>query len=75
MWALMRFAASRWLMAQCALQEHIAVYGTDNDLRLTGAHETGHISQFSSGVANRYGREIAVQYIILMILFWFVQRC
>jgi glutamine synthetase len=26
---------------------------TDNDLRLTGAHETGHISQFSSGVANR----------------------
>jgi len=33
--------------------EHIAVYGTDNDLRLTGAHETGHISQFSSGVANR----------------------
>jgi len=33
--------------------EHIAVYGEDNDLRLTGAHETGHISQFSSGVANR----------------------
>ena len=33
--------------------EHIAVYGTDNDLRLTGRHETGHISQFSSGVANR----------------------
>jgi len=33
--------------------EHIAVYGEDNDLRLTGRHETGHISQFSSGVANR----------------------
>lgn len=33
--------------------EHIAVYGADNDLRLTGRHETGHISQFSSGVANR----------------------
>jgi len=33
--------------------EHIAVYGDDNDQRLTGAHETGHISQFSSGVANR----------------------
>ncbi|KAI8066357.1 hypothetical protein BC940DRAFT_275211 [Gongronella butleri] len=33
--------------------EHIAVYGEDNDQRLTGAHETGHISQFSSGVANR----------------------
>jgi len=33
--------------------EHIAVYGEDNDQRLTGAHETGHISQFSSGIANR----------------------
>lgn len=33
--------------------EHIAVYGEDNELRLTGRHETGHISAFSSGVANR----------------------
>ena len=33
--------------------EHIAVYGEDNELRLTGRHETGHISSFSSGVANR----------------------
>lgn len=33
--------------------EHIAVYGDDNDLRLTGRHETGHIGQFSSGVAHR----------------------
>ncbi|MCO5570198.1 hypothetical protein L7F22_023916 [Adiantum nelumboides] len=33
--------------------EHIAVYGTDNDQRLTGKHETGHIGSFSSGVANR----------------------
>jgi glutamine synthetase len=33
--------------------EHIAVYGDDNDLRLTGRHETGRISAFSSGVANR----------------------
>jgi glutamine synthetase len=33
--------------------EHIAVYGEDNDQRLTGHHETGHISQFSFGVANR----------------------
>ncbi|UZJ55114.1 hypothetical protein CBS101457_004434 [Exobasidium rhododendri] len=33
--------------------EHIAVYGADNDLRLTGKHETGHIGSFSSGVANR----------------------
>lgn len=33
--------------------EHIAVYGEDNDLRLTGKHETGRITDFSSGVANR----------------------
>jgi glutamine synthetase len=33
--------------------EHIAVYGADNDKRLTGKHETGHIGDFSSGVANR----------------------
>jgi len=33
--------------------EHINVYGDDNDQRLTGLHETGHISEFSSGVANR----------------------
>jgi Glutamine synthetase len=33
--------------------EHIAVYGEDNDMRLTGRHETGHIGDFSSGVANR----------------------
>lgn len=33
--------------------DHILVYGEDNDLRLTGRHETGHISSFSSGVANR----------------------
>jgi glutamine synthetase len=33
--------------------EHIAVYGSDNEMRLTGKHETGHIGQFSSGVANR----------------------
>jgi len=33
--------------------QHIVVYGEDNDQRLTGQHETGHIGQFSSGVANR----------------------
>jgi hypothetical protein len=33
--------------------EHIAVYGADNDMRLSGKHETGHIGQFSWGVANR----------------------
>lgn len=34
-------------------EEHIAVYGKNNDLRLTGAHETASIKQFSYGVANR----------------------
>ncbi|KAL1936568.1 hypothetical protein VTP01DRAFT_702 [Rhizomucor pusillus] len=33
--------------------EHIAVYGEDNDQRLTGKHETGHIGTFNYGVANR----------------------
>jgi glutamine synthetase len=33
--------------------EHIAAYGEGNERRLTGAHETAHISQFSYGVANR----------------------
>ena len=34
-------------------EEHINVYGSDNDLRLTGKHETQHISQFSYGVSDR----------------------
>lgn len=33
--------------------EHIKCYGDDNDQRLTGLHETAHISEFSSGVADR----------------------
>ncbi len=33
--------------------EHIAVYGAGNERRLTGAHETAPIHQFSYGVANR----------------------
>lgn len=33
--------------------EHIAVYGEDNELRLTGRHETASMATFSSGVANR----------------------
>ena len=33
--------------------EHIAVYGEDNEQRLTGGHETASIGQFSAGVANR----------------------
>jgi len=33
--------------------EHIAVYGHDLELRLTGRHETAHISQFIAGVGHR----------------------
>ncbi|KAK9470569.1 uncharacterized protein V1510DRAFT_422686 [Dipodascopsis tothii] len=33
--------------------EHIALYGEDNDMRLTGKHETASIAKFSYGVANR----------------------
>jgi glutamine synthetase len=33
--------------------EHIAVYGPDNHLRLTGKHETQSIDKFNYGVANR----------------------
>lgn len=33
--------------------EHIAVYGEGNDLRLTGAFETASIDDFSYGIANR----------------------
>ena len=33
--------------------EHIAAYGPDNHLRLTGLHETQSIDKFNWGVANR----------------------
>ena len=33
--------------------EHMAVYGTGNELRMTGKHETASFDKFSSGVANR----------------------
>ena len=33
--------------------EHIAVYGPDNHMRLTGLHETQSIDTFDYGVANR----------------------
>jgi glutamine synthetase len=33
--------------------EHMAVYGTGNELRMTGEHETSRYDQFSSGRANR----------------------
>ncbi|HET7566440.1 MAG TPA: glutamine synthetase beta-grasp domain-containing protein [Gaiellaceae bacterium] len=36
-----------------AKDEHIAVYGPDNHLRLTGLHETAAIHEFTFGLANR----------------------
>ncbi len=35
------------------IDRHIAVYGADNDQRLTGAHETQSITEFSFGVSDR----------------------
>lgn len=35
------------------MKDHIAVYGADNDQRLTGLHETQRIDQFSYGVSDR----------------------
>jgi glutamine synthetase len=35
------------------VKEHIAVYGADNQLRLTGKHETQSIDKFSFGVSDR----------------------
>ncbi|MEM1098850.1 MAG: glutamine synthetase beta-grasp domain-containing protein [Planctomycetota bacterium] len=35
------------------VKEHIAVYGADNDKRLTGLHETQSIDKFSYGVSDR----------------------
>src|SRR3989344_104372 len=35
------------------IKEHMAVYGADNNLRLTGKHETQSIDNFSYGVSDR----------------------
>jgi glutamine synthetase len=34
-------------------EEHMKVYGSDNELRMTGLHETASFDKFSSGIANR----------------------
>ncbi len=34
-------------------EEHIAAYGPDNHMRLTGLHETQSIDKFNYGIANR----------------------
>jgi glutamine synthetase len=36
-----------------ARADHIAVYGPDNHMRLTGKHETASIDTFSWGIADR----------------------
>ncbi len=38
---------------ETARADHIAVYGPDNHMRLTGKHETASIDQFSWGIADR----------------------
>ncbi len=38
---------------EAAREDHIAVYGPDNHMRLTGHHETASIHTFSYGVADR----------------------
>jgi glutamine synthetase len=38
---------------QPRIKEHIAVYGADNHMRLTGKHETQSIDKFSFGVSDR----------------------
>jgi glutamine synthetase len=38
---------------EAARADHIAVYGPDNHLRLTGKHETASIHEFSYGIADR----------------------
>jgi glutamine synthetase len=35
------------------IKEHIAVYGADNEMRLTGLHETQSIDKFSYGISDR----------------------
>ena len=35
------------------MNDHIAVYGPDNHMRLTGLHETASIDKFSYGIADR----------------------
>jgi len=35
------------------IEKHISVYGAHNEQRLTGAHETQSITQFSYGVSDR----------------------
>ena len=40
-----------WELSEKFIPEHIAVYGPDNHLRLTGHHETQAIDKFSYGLS------------------------
>jgi glutamine synthetase len=57
--SLLRECGSKEMYAQVCqafapvVKEHIAVYGADNHLRLTGKHETQSIDKFSYGVSDR----------------------
>jgi glutamine synthetase len=57
--SLLRNAGSREIFESVCnafapvVKEHIAVYGADNHLRLTGKHETQSIDKFSFGVSDR----------------------
>jgi glutamine synthetase len=57
--SLLRECGSKNIYAQVCeafaplVKEHIAVYGADNHLRLTGKHETQSIDKFSYGVSDR----------------------
>ncbi len=49
----------KYFIAVCEMfgkyrEEHIAVYGSGNEERLTGAHETQSIHQFSYGISDRW---------------------
>jgi glutamine synthetase len=47
------YFASLMAAFDASKDEHIAVYGPDNDMRLTGLHETQSIDRFNYGVADR----------------------
>ena len=48
--------------------EGIALYGSDNDMRLTGLHETQSIDQFSYGVSDR-GASIRIPIYTVCLLY------
>jgi len=49
------------------VEEHIAVYGPDNDQRLTGLHETQSIDKFSWGVGFSRNPDYPVCFSLILI--------